>query len=176
MTTFPIPTLETDRLILRGAKFEDFEPLSTFYASDRSKFVKNIDMTPDKCWRTLAHIAGHWMLRGYGLFVLTLKGNDAPLGVAGAFHPIEWPERELGWSLWSAEHEGHGYVTEAAIAFRYYFYNVQKWNTAVSYIHPDNTTSINVAERLGCTIDKTAQTPDDEPCLVYRHPARGALA
>jgi len=173
---FAIPTLETERLILRAPKFEDFGPLSAFYADDRSKFVKDGEMTPDKCWRTLAHIAGHWMLRGYGLFVLTLKGDDAPLGVAGAFHPIEHPERELGWSLWAAEHEGHGYITEAMIACRNYVYGTHKWTTAVSYIDPENTASIKVAERLGCVLDETAKSPANYPCLVYRHPAPEALS
>ena len=174
MTSFDIPTIETERLIMRAPKFEDFEPLSAFYADDRSKFVRDGQMTPAKCWRALAQIAGQWMLRGYGMFVLTLKGNDAPLGVAGAFHPIEWPERELGWSLWSADHEGHGYIAEAAIACRTYIYNSHKWTTAVSYIDPKNTASIKVAQRLGCILDKSAKSAY-ESCLVYRHPSPEAL-
>lgn len=44
------------------------------------------------------------------------------------------------------------------------------WTTAVSYIHPDNARSITLAERLGATLDPKAQTPDSDPCLVYRHP------
>ena len=173
---FAIPTIETERLILRAPKFEDFEPLSAFYADDRSKFVRDGEMTADKCWRTLAHVAGQWVLRGYGMFVLTLKGDDAPLGATGAFHPIEHPERELGWSLWAAEHEGHGYITEAVIACRNYVYDVHKWTTAVSYIEPENTASIKVAERLGCVLDETAKSPGTYPCNVYRHPAPEALS
>ena len=173
---FAIPTIETERLILRAPKFEDFEPLSAFYADDRSKFVRDGEMTADKCWRTLAHVAGQWVLRGYGMFVLTLKGDDAPLGATGAFHPIEHPERELGWSLWAAEHEGHGYITEAVIACRNYVYDVHKWATAVSYIEPENAASIKVAERLGCVLDETAKSPGTYPCHVYRHPAPEALS
>lgn len=176
MTSFSIPTLETERLILRAPKLEDFEPLSAFYGQERSKFVRDGEMTPNKCWRSLAHVAGLWVLRGYGLFILTLKDDDAPLGVAGAFHPIDHPEPELGWSLWDAKHEGHGYITEAAIACRAYVYNVHKWTTAVSYIEPENAASIKVAERLGCVLDEDAKSPGNYPCLVYRHPAPEALS
>lgn len=173
---FAIPTIETERLIMRAPKSGDFEPLSAFYGQERSKFVRDGEMTPDKSWRSLAHVAGQWVLRGYGMFVLTLKGNDAPLGMAGAFHPVANPERELAWSLWSAEHEGRGYITEAAIACRNYVYDIHKWTTAVSYIDPENAASIKVAERLGCVLDESAKTPDDYPCDVYRHPAPEALS
>lgn len=171
-----IPTLETERLILRAPKFEDFDAQSAFYGQERSKFVRDTEMTPTECWRALSRVAGLWVLRGYGVFVLTLKGDDTPLGIAGAFHPIDHPERELGWSLWDAKHEGHGYITEAAIACRDYVYNVHKWSTAVSYIEPENVASIKVAERLGCVLDQNAKSPGDYACLVYRHPAPEVLS
>ena len=66
------------------------------------------------------------------------------------------------------EAEGKGYAFEAAIAMRDWAFQERKLKTLVSYIDPDNSRSIRLAERLGATIDEHArpQHPDD---LVYRH-------
>ncbi|BBU58844.1 hypothetical protein KU6B_51090 [Mameliella alba] len=48
----------------------------------------------------------------------------------------------------------------------------QGWSTLVSYIHPDNTRSRALAERLGAVHDPNAQLPEGETAqetLVYRH-------
>ena len=111
--------LETERLILRRPQAGDVAPWMAFCADDRSKHIRAADIDDDKAWRAWAGIIGHWTIRGYGTFVFARKETpDAPLGLAGPWHPNGWPERELGWSIWSAENEGEGYVREAAEAAR----------------------------------------------------------
>jgi RimJ/RimL family protein N-acetyltransferase len=82
------------------------------------------------------------------------------------FGPL-YPERELGWQVYE-EHEGNGYVTEAARAFRDWAFNELKLSTLVSYIDPSNIRSIAVAERLNGTLDHSAPKQDPED-LVYRY-------
>ncbi len=48
--------------------------------------------------------------------------------------------------------------------------------TLVSYIDPRNERSIRLAERLGARLDPRAAQPEDDPCLVFRHPGPEALA
>ncbi len=179
MTTVTIPTLETERLLMRAPRSHDLDPLVDFLASERSQFVGGPGKSRIDCARTLGNMAGQWVLRGYGMWVLVPKGENTAIGMAGAWHPDHWPEREIGWSLWSAEAEGKGYAHEAANAARVHLYDHMGWTTAVSYIDADNARSIALAERLGCTLDETAETPkgdeDDTPCLVYRHPSPEAL-
>ncbi|MGR3469083.1 MAG: GNAT family N-acetyltransferase, partial [Shimia sp.] len=62
-----IPTLHTERLILRALNEDDFAPLAAFYADDRSRFVGG-PKDADQTWRILATEIGHWTLRGYGRF------------------------------------------------------------------------------------------------------------
>ena len=112
------PTLETDRLILRAPKGEDWPAWRVFMASDRSRFMRTGELDDDKLWRGFGHVIGHWVLRGYGSFVYALKGGDTPLGMTGPWHPFVWPEREIGWSVWTPEAEGKGYAFEAASAAR----------------------------------------------------------
>jgi len=178
-TTLPhIPTLETRRLILRGPRMGDVETWADFFRSERSQYVRGDDTSLRTSWRGFAHMAGMWMLRGYGTFVFALKDSpDQPLGMTGPWHPMDWPEKELGWTVWTAEAEGKGYAHEAATEARRYAYQDLGWQTAVSYIDPANDRSIALAERMGCVLDPAAEQPDfdGKKVLVYRHPAPEVL-
>ncbi len=165
--------LETDRLILRAPDMPDFAAWADFSASKRAEFVGG-PYSRGKAWRAFGHMVGHWPLRGFGLFVITLKGSDQAIGAAGPWYPMDWPEKEIGWTLWSPEYEGKGYAHEAALATRTHAYTTLGWTQAVSYIDEPNVRSIALAERLGAKRDDTADTisvEGDVKVLVYRHPA-----
>lgn len=169
-----IPRIETDRLVLREPRLDDFRIWHAFAQTERARYIGGPIPDEGKSWRAYAHVAGLWMLRGYSSFVFTLKGDDTALGMTGPWHPIDWPEKELGWTVWADAAEGKGYAFEAAMAARRYAYEVLDWDTAVSYIDPENARSIALAERMGAVRDDTAKRPHPED-LVYRHPAPEAL-
>ena len=172
------PVLTTERLTLRAPRFEDYPVWEAFFLSDRSEFIGAWpDPTRGRAWRAFAHIAGMWALRGFGSFVFTRKGSDAAIGSVGPWTPVDWPENELGWTVWTAEDEGRGLACEAVVAARRFAYGALGWRTAVSYIDRANARSVALAKRLGCILDEEAATPDgDGATLVYRHPAPEALA
>ena len=67
--------------------------------------------------------------------------------------------------------EGKGIAFEAVQAARRYAYDVLAWDQPVSYIARDNARSMKLAERLGATLDPSAQHPfAHKDILVYRHP------
>lgn len=164
------PVLTTARLTLRAPAICDWQAFKTFLLSPRSEFVRPEALDEGKIWRSFGHAIGHWVLRGFGNFVFSLKDTDKALGMAGGWYPAGWPEQEIGWSVWTAEAEGKGYATEAVMAARDHLFHDLGWETAVSYIDPDNTRSIALAERLGAVRDDAAARPDGRPCYVYRHP------
>lgn len=169
----PTPILTTERLTLRAPMGSDWPAWRSFSASDRSRFVRPGDFDDGRAWRAFGHVIGHWAMRGWGMFVFTLHGDDAPLGMAGPWFPEGWPEREIGWTVWTPEAEGKGYAFEAATAARAHACDTLGWDGPVSYVAPDNTRSIALAERLGAVRDDAAPAPyPDQPCLVFRHPAR----
>ncbi|MEM9782366.1 MAG: GNAT family N-acetyltransferase [Pseudomonadota bacterium] len=171
----PEVTLVTERLVLRTPKSADWHAFATFFASERARFVGG-PADAAQGWRALGHIIGHWVLRGFGSFIVTPKGEDRAIGASGPWQPINWPEQEIAWTIWDPAVEGRGIAREAAIATRAYAYRVLGWTSAVSYVDPENHRSAALAERLGCTVDPDGQTPFDEPCLVYRHPSPAELA
>lgn len=169
-----VPTLHTERLTLRALSPEDFEPLCTFYASERSRFVGG-PKDRDHTWRALACEIGHWGLRGYGRFAVDETASGAFVGVVGPWNPEGWPEPEIGWDLMDG-FEGRGYATEAARACLDYVFTDLGWRTAISLVAHGNDGSAKVALRLGARKDGVFRHAMFGETDVYRHhPAPDAL-
>ena len=170
-----IPVIETERLTLRAPRMSDYPVWESFIASDRARFVGG-PLERGGAWRAFGHMAGMWALKGCGSFVFTLKGDERAVGATGPWVPEDWPEAEIGWTIWNDEAEGKGYAFEAALAARDYAYGVLGWTTAVSYIDVGNDRSEALARRLGARLDTAAERPEkDTELLVYRHPGPEAL-
>jgi len=180
-----IPTLETDRLILRAPRLADAESYIAFKASTRSRFTGG---PYDRAIvaRNFSGIAGQWILRGYGLFMAATKDDpDLAIGGFGIFHPMQQAEPEFGWSLYDGAFEGRGLVTEAMRAIIPWAWPVMGVDTAQSHVDEGNDGSVAVARALGATFDaettEAANAPggelhsEDGPFVhVYRH-HEGAL-
>ncbi len=163
------PELRTERLLLRPHRVEDFDRLAALYETPRSKHIGG-PLTRGEAWRGFAGDVGSWALLGFGTWAIEVRADGAYAGQIGLNHPADFPEREIGWVLWE-EFQGKGYAFEAAMCARDFAYRQLGWTTVVSYIDPDNERSIGLAKRMGATLDPDAPTPNDEGCLVYRHPA-----
>lgn len=172
--TFSTPTLETERLILRAPRAEDAEVFCAFYATERAQYVGG-PKTAREAWNFWGTEIGHWVMNGFGMFVVTLKDDDQPLGIVGHWFPYGWAEKEIGWLLFDEKYEGKGIAQEATEACIAHAFNTLGWDTAVSYIALENTASIKLAERLGAKLDINAPKPEtSNPCLIYRHQFREA--
>ncbi len=183
-TTLHIPTLETERLILRAPRHSDLPFYCAFKASERSRFT-GVPVDEKLAPKNFSAVAGAWVLRGYGLLTGTLKTDPATvIGGFGIFHPYNHEEPEFGWSLYAAEHEGKGYVTEAMRAVIAWAWGPLGVETAQSHIDEGNDASVKVAQALGATLDADATTKanaqggmfQDNPTIVniWRH-HKGAL-
>jgi RimJ/RimL family protein N-acetyltransferase len=169
-------TLRTARLTMRRPVPSDWPAFLAFMMSDRSNaFGSHRDLA--RAFRSFAAELGHWDIFGYGMWAVTLQDDDKAIGLIGPWTPPDWPEPEVGWMILSDKAEGTGIATEAARAAIRHAYDVLGWPTVVSYIGPENTRSIRLAEKLGALLDPAAPQPKpDAPVLVYRHPRPGADA
>lgn len=162
------PVLETERLIMRGWRLDDAEPLAAIYRDEDLVRYAGGRLDFGGSWRMMATQVGHWVLRGYGNWALEEKSSASFVGLCGLWEPGDWPELEMGWSLARAFH-GRGYATEAAARARRFAYGELSKHTLVSYIHPDNEPSKRVARRLGAVHEKTIELPRFT-AEVFRHP------
>ena len=165
------PVLTTDRLVLRAPEAGDWPAFHAFLASERGQFVRTGAFDLSNTWRGFCHVIGHWVVRGFGMFVFHAKGDATPLGATGPWMPETWPEREISWSVWNPVAEGKGFAFEAAAAARDFAYRSLGWTTAVSYVAEANLRSAALARRLGAVVDPAAPSIGQPPCLVFRHPS-----
>lgn len=176
--TLTLPTLETERLILRPPQLEDWPACEGFFTSERSRWVGGPVDGQWNAWKTFANLASGWMLRGYGVFVMLPRDSGRAIGAVGPWEPITWPEPEMSWSVWDADAVGKGYVTEAMTRILPWAFETLGWESCVSYIDRDNSRSAAVARRLGAEIDPDAPLPawDDAGSIdVWRH-RKGGLS
>ena len=171
--SFQIPEIQTERLRLRLPRASDLHAHTAFRTSERSKGVGG-PFDAAASFDHLGAIIGQWQLRGYGRWMVADRKTDEPFGIVGIYHPDDWPEPEIGWSLYEAG-EGRGLAFEAAEATRDYAYNTLGWTRIVSLIMEGNARSIRLAERMGCQKDTAFTHPVLGTLDIWVHPAREAL-
>jgi RimJ/RimL family protein N-acetyltransferase len=143
--------LETNRLILRMWREDDFEAYARICADPEVMRYLNKDgkpLTRSETWRQLAFLVGHWHLRGYGHWAVEEKASGNLAGRIGFLNPEGWPDFEIGWTL-GRQYWGKGYAIEGARRALEYAFTELKREHVISLIRPANQGSINVAERLG---------------------------
>lgn len=162
-----VPVLETERLILREPRLTDLDAFVAFGLSERSKFVGG-PMEPWQSWNSLMVVTGHWIMRGFGWWILEDKATGETAGRVGIGHHLDWPEPELGWHIYEG-FDGKGLAYEAAVAVRNHAYAEMGFGPLISLIAPDNHASAKLARRLGAE-PESETVIRDEPCIIFRHP------
>jgi len=146
-----IPTLETERLVLREFRDSDLDAYAAMCGDpDVMRYIgAGKPMTRNETWRSLAFLLGHWKLRGFGMWAATVRGDDSMVGRVGFLQPEGWPGFEIGWQFGKASW-GKGYATEGALAaLAWCRQSLPQQREVISLIYPENAPSIRVAERLG---------------------------
>jgi RimJ/RimL family protein N-acetyltransferase len=150
--------LETERLVLRPLQNSDIDDFARMAADPEVMKYINFGKTMNRieAWRSMATIAGHWVLKGYGGWALIEKETGAFVGRAGLYHPEGWPVLEVGWTI-AREHWNRGFATEAGQRAARWAFEELGLDMLYSVIHPENAASIRVAEKLGETVRDSAE-------------------
>jgi len=172
------PRLETDRLILRPHRVDDFPAMSAMWGDERvTRFILDAPATPETTWSRLLRYGGHWHMLGFGYWALECRQTGAFLGEAGladyhrAFQPPEEIGPEAGWVL-AAEAHGQGIAVEAmqaALAWSDANLGVSKVTAIFS---PDHVASQAVARKLGFVFGRTTRY-NGHPTLMMERPRGG---
>lgn len=156
MTTFEIPSVTTGRLRLRAFRPGDLDTYAAMQANPEvmRHLVMGRTSTPAEVWRTMLMSLGSWALRGYGMWACEKIDGGVFIGSVGIFHPLDWPEPEIAYSL-DQPYWGQGFASEAASAARDWLFEHVALNRAASFIRPENLASKRVVERLGAVRERT---------------------
>jgi RimJ/RimL family protein N-acetyltransferase len=167
-----IPVLETERLILRGHRIDDFaDCLALWTDPEVTRFIGGKPSSQEEVWGRLVRYVGHWALLGFGYWAVEDKASGRFVGELGFadFKRVIEPSLdgvpEVGWALAPHVH-GRGYATEA-------LRTVVRWGDrhfgpvrTACIIAPENKPSIRVAEKCGYR-ELCRTTYKDNPTIMF---------
>ena len=170
------PRIETERLLLRPWRKDDFRPYHAILCQPEvhRHFGPN-PATAEDCWRRLTAAVGGWQLNGFGTWGVERKSDSKLIGNVGLFtawrdlEPQFGEEPEMGWIM-SAETHGQGMALEACRATLQWAEANLAPTPVWAIIAPANEPSLKLAARLG--FERMHETTyHDEPTVVLRRPA-----
>ncbi|BCH28147.1 N-acetyltransferase [Mesorhizobium sp. L-8-10] len=150
-----IPTLDTERLVLRGHRPGDFDAHALMWSDpDVTRFIGGTPFPRDQAWVRFLRAAGMWQVMGFGFWAVEEKSSGELLGEVG-FHELQRDLQpslegtlEAGWALRPAAH-GKGFATEAVGAALAWGVENFPDKRVTCMIDPENTASLRVAQKLG---------------------------
>ncbi len=150
-----IPVIETERLILRGHRVDDFDAHAALWADPVvTRFIGGVPQTREQAWVRLLRHLGMWQAMGFGFWAVTDKATGRLLGEAG-FHDLKRDVSpsiegtlETGWGFIPGAH-GKGIATETVSAVIAWGRQNHPEKRITCLIDPQNAASIRVAEKQG---------------------------
>jgi RimJ/RimL family protein N-acetyltransferase len=172
MVVKDLPTLATERLELRPPTAADF-PLTLEIVShpETARFLGPQTNTPDHFVR-FCRGAGSWLLYGYGMFIVRLRGSEDVIGNCGVFH--SWrglgedfdDAPEAGWIL-RHDQVGRGLGREAMSAALGWFDRAHGSRRVVCMVSAGNEPSVRLAAKLGFAPMRDTVLPDGDTVRLF---------
>lgn len=161
--------IETERLLLRVPRIEDFERYAELFGDAEATRYIGGQLPRAAAWRRFLQMPGAWSVQGFAMFSVVEKTSGRWLGQAGPWRPDGWPGNEVGWSF-HPDAWGRGYAIEAAVAATGWAFANLGWDDIIHCIDPDNAPSQRVAQRLGSSNRGPGRMPppyEDHPTDIW---------
>ncbi|CAN7235257.1 GNAT family N-acetyltransferase [Rhizobium sp. LjRoot258] len=151
-----IPTIETERLLLRPHTVDDFEDYQTMWSDEAVvRFIGGVPSTREQAWARLLRAAGMWHHMGFGFLAIEEKQSGRFIGEAGFLdmkrdmHPVSTEGTlETGWGIMPFA-QGRGYGCEALTALIAWAEKRFPSKPMTCIIDPGNDASLRLARKLG---------------------------
>jgi RimJ/RimL family protein N-acetyltransferase len=162
-----MPTLETERLILRCFREEDVDLMAQLFANpDFMRFSLGVFTERQRTVDFIEKVIGWDRASMPSQFAVVPRRQCGVIGYCGFFHHPEVPgEVEIGYRL-HPDYWNRGLITEAARAVRDHGFAELNLSRLISLIHPENIPSRRVAEKNGMKVENEI-TFRGFPTLVY---------
>ncbi|HEY2344982.1 MAG TPA: GNAT family N-acetyltransferase [Xanthomonadaceae bacterium] len=154
----PDVRIETERLILRLPRREDFDAYAETYGDAEATRHLGGVLARATAWRKFLQGPGAWLIQGFAMFSVIEKSSGDWVGSLGPWRPDGWPGNEIGWIL-HRKAWGKGYATEGATAAADWAFANLGWSEIIHCIDVDNVASQNVARRLGSQVLRRTTMP-----------------
>jgi [ribosomal protein S5]-alanine N-acetyltransferase len=172
--------IETERLFLRRPSLDDVEDLLVVYSDPEVvRFIGGESAERADVEDGIRTWLERWADDGFSQLVAVRRDDGRALGCISlnAWDPATWSigtraeigdaaEVELGWKL-ARDVWGGGYATEGAFAARAWAVREVRLRRLISLIHPENTRSLRVAERLGERYERDVMLEGGSPAQLW---------
>ena len=167
-----VPTIDTERLALRGHRLVDFDDCAALWADPMvTRYIGGKPFSREEVWGRFLRNIGHWTALEFGYWVVHERGSGHFVGEVGFadfkrhVEPSLDGAPEIGWVITPSAH-GRGFATEAVRA-------IVAWGDVrfgpvrtACLIDTENLASIHVAEKCGYSL-ATRGTYRGAPTLIY---------
>ena len=150
-----IPVIETERLILREHRADDFAAFMEMWADESvARYITGKAFTEEESWGRYLRNIGQWEALGFGFWAVEEKATRRFIGQIGyveamrAIEPSLKGMPEIGWSL-ASDTQGKGYALEGARAAVDWGEKHFGGAPIRCIISPGNAASLKLAEKLG---------------------------
>lgn len=158
--------LTTERLELRRWREADLDEYCAITSDPEvGRYLGGATFDRVATWRQMALFMGHRELRGWTSSAVVERSSGRLIGRGGLWQPEGWPGVEVGW-IFGRSAWGYGYATELGRAVRDHAFERLGVTHLVSVIHPDNTASVHVAEKIGSSFEGEFDL-NGQTCLLY---------
>ncbi len=156
--------LETKRLILREIVAQDAEFI--YDLVNQPSFVKYIGNRNVHSVETAGDFIEtryrkSYADNGFGLYLVELKENNAPIGICGFVRRDTLPDADIGFAF-LPQFERKGYAFESADAVMKYGRDALKLEKVLAITTQDNHASGKLLEKLGFKFENLIKQPSDD--------------
>jgi RimJ/RimL family protein N-acetyltransferase len=169
-----IDVLHTERLCLRGYRFDDFAACAAMWTDPQvTRYTTGRPLSEEEIWTRFLRAIGHWSLLGFGYWAVEEKATGSFVGELGFADLKRDPQPslqglpEMGWIFSSAVH-GKGYASEAVRAALAWGKPRFAPKQAVCLISPENYPSIRLAANNGFR-EFQRTTYKGDPVILFRN-------
>ncbi len=140
---------DTERLRFRPLRTDDHDNVRAIYADPLAlRFLPDLGK-PGGVQRFIDRQRARYLEFGYGIWLIETLQDGQVAGDAG----LTWQETDLGEVLeigygLRAPKRGKGLATEAALACLHFGFSMLGASRIASLVHPDNSSSMAVAQRV----------------------------
>lgn len=144
------PTIETDRLTMRGFTSDDLDRLAAILGDPEvMRYMPGgKPYSRERAEAVLRNILGHWEQHGFGWWAIDYKVDGQLMGWCGLGHVEELSEVEVAY-LFDRPYWGKGIATETAYASLRYGFDELELERVIALAHMENRASQRVMEKIG---------------------------
>jgi RimJ/RimL family protein N-acetyltransferase len=169
-----IPTVESERLILRAHRAEDLEAATTIWSHPEVyRYITGQALGRQDVWMRLLRYSGLWDFLGYGYWAVEERVSGRYIGQLGfadfkrGLVGFDGHYPEAGWVM-HPDMAGRGYATEAMLAALGWLDVQPAWPRSFCIIGPQNSRSVRVAEKLGYRFTMNTRFGDELTAVYFR--------